>query len=50
VGLSTETDQNFSGTIAHGLNQAVGSDCQYSFIRAAEVCLLRNVSKAVGEP
>ena len=50
VGLSTETDQDLGHAIAHGLNQAVGSDCQYSLIRAAEVCILRDVSKEVGEP
>jgi hypothetical protein len=42
--------EDLGGAIAHGLNQSVGSDCQYSLIRAAEVCILRDVSKEVGEP
>jgi hypothetical protein len=50
VGLSAETDQDLGRAITHGMDQAVGSDCQYSLIRAAEECFLGDVSKAVGEP
>jgi hypothetical protein len=50
VGLSSETDQDLGRAITHGVNQAIGSDREYSLIRAAEVGHLRDVSKEVGEP
>ena len=45
VGLSSETDQDLGRAITHGVNQAIGSDREYSLIRAAEVGRLRDVSK-----